>query len=503
MKTKYIIAIAALTLSITSCTKLDEELNGQIGNQGVSAGNVASLLNASYTAMRNPFQGPYGFWALQEFPSDEAIAPTRAGDWDDNGQWRALHLHRWAPDHLRINSVFRDLNSVSYVTTNLLQFNPTPVQAAQARFLRAFAQFSILDGWGQVPYREAGEDVTLPSKARNATDQIAYLISELTAIIPDLPEGPIDIANKDAAKMLLMKCYLNKGAFLNRRTPTFDAAEMAIVVKLADEIIATGKYSLSDNYFTNFAPNNGETSKELVFTAKNIGGSDAGGVNGMWIAGLHYNQRPSGNNGFATLSDFYDKFEATDKRRGGPYPGVTSVSGVNAGFLVGQQFDEKGTALTDRNGKPLIFTPVVSIIERDRDRLEVAGIRVIKYPIDYASVSNGLANNDWVYYRYADVLMMKAEALLRTSQVAPALTIVNSIRSIRGATALTTLTLDNLLDERGREFYWEGIRRQDLIRFGKFLEIWQEKPADDPKYLLFPIPDNQLGNPNLVQNPGY
>ena len=99
--------------------------------------------------------------------------------------------------------------------------------------------------------------------------------------------------------------------------------------------------------------------------------------------------------------------------------------------------------------------------------------------------------------------MMKAEALLRTSQNGPALTIVNSIRTLRGATALPALTLENLLDERGREFYWEGVRRQDLIRFGKFLEIWQEKPSDDPKYLLFPIPDNQLGNPNLVQDPGY
>ena len=503
MKNKYIIAIAAITLSFASCTKLDENLNGQIGNTGVSAGNVSSLLNASYTSMRNPFQGPYGWWALQEFPSDEAIAPTRAGDWDDNGQWRALHLHRWAPDHLRINSVFRDLNSVSYVTTNLLQFNPTTLQAAQARFLRAFAQFAILDGWGQVPYREPGEDVTLPAKARNATEQIAYLISEINAVINDLPDGPTDLATKDAAKVLLMKCYLNKGAFLNRTAPTFDATEMAEVIKLADQIISSNKYTLATNYFANFAPTNDQLSKELIFTAKNVGGTDAGGVNGMWIAGLHYNQNPGGNNGFATLSDFYDKFEASDTRRGGPYPGISTVSGVNVGFLIGQQFNQTGTPLKDRNGQNLIFTPEVSIIERDRNHLEVAGIRVIKYPIDYGNLANGLAENDWVYYRYSDVLLMKAEALLRTSQNGPALALVNSLRTVRGASVLPALTLDILLDERGREFYWEGVRRQDLIRFGKFLEIWQEKPSDDPKYLLFPIPDNQLGNPNLVQNPGY
>src|SRR5690606_14505346 len=111
MRTKYITAFVALALFATGCTKLDENLNGQIGNTGVSSGNVAALLNASYTAMRSPYQGTYGWWALQEFPTDEAIAPTRAGDWDDNGAWRALHLHRWATDHPRISNVFRDLNS--------------------------------------------------------------------------------------------------------------------------------------------------------------------------------------------------------------------------------------------------------------------------------------------------------------------------------------------------------------------------------------------------------
>jgi len=503
MKNINIIVCAALLFSSLACTKLDESLNGQIGNEGISSGNVTALLNASYTAMRNPYQGPWGWWSLQEFPSDEAIVPTRAGDWDDNGAWRALHLHRWAADHARISSTFRDLNSVSYVATNVLQFNPSPGQAAQARFLRAFAQFSILDGWGQVPYREPGEDVTQPSKIRNASDEITYLIAELTAIIPDLPDGPVYNANKDAAKVLLMKCYLNKGAFLNRTSPTFDAADMAKVISLADEIINGGKFSLTPNYYDNFAPTNDALSKENIFTAQNIGGSDAGGVKDIWVPGLHYNQSPSGYNGFSTLSDFYAKFEATDTRRGGSYAGVTNVSGLKVGFLIGQQFDQNGALLKDRRGNNLIFTPEVSIIERDPNHLEVAGIRIVKYPVDYANTATNLAENDWVYFRYADVLLMKAEAQLRTGLGAAALPIVNSIRVARGASAFASLTLDNLLDERGRELFWEGLRRQDLIRFNKFLIPWQEKPVDDPKYLVFPIPDNQLGNPNFVQNPGY
>lgn len=502
MKNKSIIGFVAVALSLSGCTKLNEDLNGQVGTSGVTSGNVASVLGASYAAMIGPYQAPWNWSALQEVTSDEVIVPTRAGDWDDNGAWRSLHLHKWAPDHSRISDVFRDLNSISYVATSVLGSSPTPSQAAQARFLRAFSQFSILDGWGQVPYRDAGEDVTKPSRVRNAADEINYLISELTAIIPDLPAGPANVANKNAARTLLMKVYLNKGAFLNRTAPTFDAADMAKVISLADEI-ALGGYTLSANYFDNFAPTNDMLSKENIFTAQNIAGSSGSDLDGMWKCTTHYNQNPNGYNGFSTLSNFYNKFEAADQRRGGSYAGQTNISGIRIGFLVGQQVDQNGVALKDRKGNPLAFTPEVSIIERDPNHLEVAGIRVIKYPIDYANTGSKKPDNDWVYFRYADVLLMKAEAQLRTSQAAQALLTVNLIRATRGASAFTALNLDNLLDERGRELYWESFRRQDLIRFGKFLAAWQEKPTSESKYLVFPIPDNQLGNPNLIQNPGY
>lgn len=502
MKNKYIFSFALVALSFSSCTKLDEDLNGQVSNAGVSSSNVASLLSASYAAMIGPYQAPWNWSALQEVTSDECIVPTRAGDWDDNGAWRSLHQHKWAADHTRISDVFRDLNSISYVATSVLGGSPSASQAAEARFLRAFAQFSILDGWGQVPYRDAGEDVTKPSRVRNATEEVAYLISELTAIIPALPAGPADVANKNAAKTLLMKVYLNKGAFLNRTAPTFDSGDMNNVITLADEIAASG-YTLTTNYFDNFAPTNDVISKENIFTAKNIGGATGSDLDGQWKCTTHYNQNPNGYNGFSSLSNFYAKFEAADKRRGGNYAGQTEVSGLKVGFLVGQQVDQNGTALKDRKGNPLAFTPEVSIIERDPNHLEVAGIRVIKYPVDFANAGSRKPDNDWVYFRYSDVLLMKAEAQLRSSRVAEALTVVNALRTVRGASLLPTLTLDVLLDERGRELYWESFRRQDLIRFGKYLEAWQEKSVSEAKYLVFPIPDNQLGNPNLIQNTGY
>jgi hypothetical protein len=175
---------------------------------------------------------------------------------------------------------------------------------------------------------------------------------------------------------------------------------------------------------------------------------------------------------------------------------------VNVGYLVGQQYNLTTDApLQDRKGNPLAFTREVKSRETGTN-LEVTGIRVIKYPYDYPH-KDQQTNNDYAIFRYADVLLMKAEALLRTG--APgALPIVNSLRAKRGAPALGSVDLASLLDERGREMYWEGWRRNDQIRFGTYLKASQEKPASDPKYLLFPISNNQLAvNPNLTQNPGY
>ena len=211
-----------------------------------------------------------------------------------------------------------------------------------------------------------------------------------------------------------------------------------------------------------------------------------------------------------TLSDFYSKFEASDKRRGVAYPTNSTTftnpgSRVNVGFLVGQQYDMRNDApLKDRTGAPLVFTPEISIVEKGAN-LEVTGIRAYKYMIDYTNADNNFWNNDYVFFRLGDVMLMKAEAQMRSANTVGALGIVNALRANRGATPLGALSLDNLIDERGRELYLESWRKQDLIRFGKFLNPRIQKPqTSDQKYLVFPIPNGQVaGNPNLSQNLGY
>jgi starch-binding outer membrane protein, SusD/RagB family len=519
MYMKKILIVSLVSIGMFGCTKLEEKFNGQLSDAEAQrlfssgGGNVGSLLQATYDAMRTPYQDQSRIWASQEHTTDEAIGPTRAGDWDDNGVWRVLHSHQWDANHSFLADSYRELGKVQFAATDLLRFGPTPSQGAQAKLLRAFSMFSMLDGWDQVPYRENTADPYEVPKVRKGTAALDYIVGELTAIIPDLPVGPANVANKDAARVLLMKCLLNKGVYANRATPAFAAADMNQVITLADQIMnSTRNYSLASNFFNNFAPSNDGISTENIFTAENQGGVSSGNVRSRWFCTLHYNQNPSGWNGFTTLSDFYDKFEAADKRRGGnPYPGMNQ--GILPGFLIGQQFNAAGNPLFDQRGNLLSFTRQVKAIEVGAN-LQVTGIRVVKYPIDYTSGDN--SNNDYVYFRISDVLLMKAEAILRggTATANPAafggantaLGIVNFLRThpSRGASALGSLTLDNLLDERGRELYWEGWRRNDLIRFGKFLAAWQEKPASDAKRLLFPIPARSLtANPNLVQNPGY
>ena len=508
MKHSKIFLLLFLNIIFFSCTKLDERFRGELSENnsgGVSPGDL--LINA-YNSVSGTFETG-NFWQLQEQTSDEIIAPTRGPDWDDNGNWRALHAHTWNADHSAISGAFSDLLGAQFAASNVLQFNPNAQQAAEARFIRALSMFGVLDGWGQVPYRENLTDYKIDPTTLKGTDATDFIISELNTAMNDLPDaGPAYVANKNAARALLMKVYLNKGVFADPANPSFAAGDMDQVITLADQITASGKYAVaSSTYFNNFAPNNDAISTENIFTFYNQNGDRGQNIQGTWFQIAHYNMDPGGWNGFATLSDFYDKFDANDERLGQyyVYPGSRPNPGhrINVGFLAGQQYNlTTDAALQDRKGHPLIFTREVHLRETGDD-LEITGIRADKYPYDYANY-NSQNNNDWALFRYADVLLMKAEALLRTGKDADALTVVNTVRTARGVSALGSVTLDNLLDERGREMYWEGWRRQDLIRFGKYLQPWQEKPTDDPKYLLFPIPSSQIAvNPNLVQNAGY
>ncbi|MET4105678.1 RagB/SusD family nutrient uptake outer membrane protein [Hymenobacter sp. UYP22] len=506
-------------LQLASSCELNEELEGQLTENQVSNDGPAALLTGAYNAQRDPIQGCVSVFALQEVSTDARIMPTRGPDWDDNGKWRQLFNHTWDANNERVRDTYTQLNGIIYATTDLLRFSPTAQQGAEARFLRAWASYLVLDMYDQVLYRDPGEDLSTLARVRKGSEALDFIVSELTAVQAALPDAPVSRATKDAARVLLMKCYLNKGVYANRATPTFAAADMNQVIRLADEVINSGKYSFTANFFDNFAPNNGTIGTENIFTQANTFGN-SGPTRDFWKFVSHYNMRPvDGYNGPATTAEFYDLFEATDKRRGQAYDvaGGPANPGrrINVGFLVGQQYNlTNDAALTTRGGAPLIFTKDINLSETGSD-LEAKGIRPLKYPVDYVSEAKGGngCENDHVSFRLADVLLMKAEAMLRGgtptsagSYGGTALAIVNSLRThpSRGASALGSLTLDGLLAERGRELYGESWRRQDMIRFGKFLLARKDKPQSNPRCLVYPIPQTQVDiNRNITQNPGY
>ncbi len=532
---------------LSGCSKLDENLGSTLTNGQTSSSlgpqGTQLLLQAAYTDLTifNSDQGQV--LNLEENASDESLVPTRGGDWDDNGAWRVMHNHTWNADLSSILNTFNSLNKLNFDATNVLAFSPTPTQAAQARFLRAFALYHLLTLYGQYPFRNPGDNLLNAPTVKAGADGAQFIIDELNTILPDLGPGGnanMTLANADAAKALLMKCYMIKGVVASPAAPTFADGDMQQVISIGNSI--TG-YTYMNEYFDNFSVTN-KNSTEAIFAYPNYTGVSAGnaGINNRWFMTLHYNQYTPDNpnagwNGFSSVADFYNTFGVTttidafnpklsdtlvDSRLGGRfYPGVTDKSGQRPGLMIGQQYNENKVALKDRKGNPLSFDPNISanMIETGSN-LEVTGIRVEKYPPDLTTGQgsyNGPSGNWLMLLRYADIRLLVAEAQTRLAHTntltSDALAIVNELRTARHAATVSSMTLVNssnvvdpstLLAERSRELYWESQRRTDLIRFGVYLKPWSYKPTDDPKNLFYPIPNQALAaNPNLVQNPGY
>lgn len=491
---KFFLFGALGVFAFGSCTDLEVEERDSVPVVATGSGtsvNVGELLTSAYKDL-GAFTDQNNIYALFDHTSDEMIPPTRGVDWGDNGVWRTLHQHTWDATHSAVLGAWNQLNQRAFKCNQILSANPAPnaQQAAEAKFLRAFYRFHVMDLFGQVPDRGANEGVDVNPKVYTRSEAFDLIVKDLTEALPNLPAtGPKaqnSSATQAAANALLARLYLNKAVYKSARPEgpyTFDAADMDKVIQYADAVTAAG-YSLEPNYFNNFSTS---AATEVIFT------SVEGTPQNRWFMTLHYSQNPSGWNGFTTLADFYAKFEAGDQRIGNyPTPNGSNFSGIGRGFLKGQQYKDDGSVLIDsRTQKPLSFTPDVPLAGAATDK----GIRVIKYHPANAG--------QYILLRYADVYLMKTEALMRKNDPA-ALAHVNALRAVRGATPLSSLDPAKMLDERGRELYWEGIRRIDQVRFGTFDDTWSFKTVTAGSRVLFPIPQQALdSNPNLKQNDGY
>ena len=545
------ISSLAFVMVIASCTKLDTKLNAPNGEAIIEPGGAPqpSDLITVYQQL-NQLYGQGNTYAMQEHTTDELMGPTRGTDWDDFGTWRKLHLHTWDGAHNQINDSWNGLNQAIFQTTLLAEATSADEQTkAEAIFLRAYFSYLTCDMFGQLQHRPATAAIDVIPDVYNRGEAIDFIISELEKVIPKLPSftrARRDKATKEAAQFLLAKCYLNKSVY--KKDPsspggpyTFAAADMNKVVELANAISANAEFKVADYYWDNFTWENGAKSTENIFVRNN----ESGGNNTVWATcmGNHYSMTPDGWNGFTTLADFYNSFDDADVRKRDTVKGTIVFSGSAkdsvpaedssiywnkatksssyirltgrpAGFLVGQQRgpsykDKKYIGLPvnnlkDRAGNPLVFTPGVSLFFSTESK----GIRTNKYPLDPRESNGGGwgSKNEFVFFRFSDLRLMKAEAILRGGTDAEsALSIINEIRAKRNVTNLGEASLTALLAERGRELYLEAWRRNDLIRFGKFNDPVNERAVkSDGTRVVFPIPLIALSsNPNLKQNSGY
>jgi hypothetical protein len=522
METKNIkllsLAMGIAMLGTVSCSKLDDQTYGTISaatdEEAAKIIPPAAYLQGAYDAL-NSWDNQGGVYAMMEHPTDEMMGPTRGTDWDDGGVWRQLHLHTWTPTHGEVNSAWDRLNTGQFRATQAIAFAGDNVQVkAEASFIKAWFMFFILDLYGQVPSRELTDPLDANPKVLTRSQAVDQCIADLTFAEANLTANTgADKVTKQAAQALLAKIYLNKAVY-SSATPggplNFAKADMDKVIEFSNKVISSGKFSLQPigKYFESFSWNN-TGSSELIFSVKNIPGDVRANPRFTWRMGTHYNQATNGWNGFTTLADFYDSFEPADSRIGGALPGLTDVTGLRTGFLIGQQFDGAGKPLQGRSA-PMVFTKNVSLTASD----DLLGIRVVKYAPkpdatgNIKDVDERQTDNDYVFLRYGDVLLMKAEAILRGGSDPSgqsALQIVNNLRATRGASVLANLTSASMLAERGRELYYEGWRRQDQIRFGTFNDPVDQRPTKSAATkLIFPIPQKAVDtNPNLKQNPGY
>lgn len=522
---KKLIYIISLSVAVifAGCTDLTDSDEDGIARETVEGGgsqidDPAAALSGVYAQMNgfaNQTNSPY---ALMEHPSDEMMGPTRGTDWSDFGVWRQLHLHTWDPSHSIVLENWNIINQGVFRATQVIEAGSANAQqVAEAKFLRGLFMFYVMDLYGQVPFRAADAGPNDVPSVMTRPEAFDFIVTDLEEARPELPNlasgADAATASQEAVDFLLAKLYLNKAVYTQATSdnPTmdfsFNSEDMNEVISRVNNLQSNGYLAL-DDYWENFYINNTTESSELVFVLDNESDDAPAAVSNFHRMTLHYNQTPSSWNGFTTISEFYSNFdEDSDVRKQSEIPELTEATGLNVGFLEGQQYgpggEESGEALTDRGGNPLVFTEEVDLFYSD----EKMGIRAIKYPPRPDDPANTLLATDFVVFRFADARLMKAEAIMRGGtdpQGETALGIVNELRNQRGASTLGSINEEVMLAERGRELYWEGWRRNDQVRFGTFTDAWTGKEQSDVSRILFPIPQQAMDtNPNFTQNSGY
>lgn len=541
MKKLYLYLLAgSVTLNLACSSFLEEHPRDGLSEEEAYASisdlyrnGVASLYNCigSYKDSEGLQGTGRGIYDLNTFTTDEAIMPTRGGDWYDGGFWQGLFLHQWGVNSDAILNtweyLFRSIKQCNYSLEQIERFSAThsdkelPAYKAEVRALRAMFYYYTMDLFGRVPLiisSNAG-DKTMMQAGRD--EIFTFIVKELQEAAPFLSEERSNTpgtyygrVTRAVAYFLLAKLALNTevymdadwtdGVYPNGSTIYFTVDGKRLNAWQTTQYYCTELarmgYRLENDYTSNFAIFN-ESSQENIFV---VPMNKTLYTNQMQypFRSRHYNHAKAyglgGENGSSATLEVLQTYgygtDAVDPR-------------FDYCYFADEVYDLQGNPVLLDNGERLIYHPdKVALDVSNTEYEQTAGARMKKYEVDNTALKDGkLMDNDIVLFRYADVLLMMSEAKVRNGEDGTAE--LNEVRGRVGA-PYREATLENLLAERQMELAWEGWRRQDLIRFRQFTRPYSfrpQLPGEANGYTtVFPIPEKVIVmNGLLEQNPGY
>lgn len=455
-------------------------------------------------------------YRIMEVSTDEQNVLGRINGWWQNTTFLELMEHTWTADNSYIDSGWDTFFEIVGQTNALiasLEKSDLDVEdvIAELQALRAYAYFFLMDLYGNVPiFTNAKVEATDLPEQNTRTEVFDFVVSELSDAAQILP-SQTDIGSeyygrftKEAMYALLATIYLNGEVYTG-------TAYYSEAITYADLVINSGAFSLLPDYFDNFVYDNEENAEMIftgVFTPNSTGGIGHPFVQKTLpsISGGLFDLPYSPQNGFGTTEAIYNLYEDEDVRKEMFFPYGPMINPNNGDTVMVESVVTDGTSALYVEGEstegpvPYVITEPTGL----QNQSMTAGIKWIKWGLD-PETNGGSAGNDVAFLRYADILLIKAEALIRNGSTSDeALSLVNQVRERSNASTLTSIEFDDILDERGRELAFEMTRRRDLIRFDKFTAAWQFKEESEDFRNLYPIPRAARdANPNLEQNPGY
>ena len=571
---QYIIGSMLLSSILLASCSLDETPRSKFSEKEAFSTSKLVYVNSVanvYSSIGNGLYGSDGgsVHTFQEFSSDASMIPGRQGDWVDGGAWQNIFLHNFESSVSKYNDVWNNLyrviglanSSIDRLNKYLGEHPEYAEYVYELRALRAVYYYYVMDLFGQVPLVVSSEVSANEVNQSNRSDVFKFVTSELAECIPHLSDSKSQNEGeyygritKAVAYMCMAKCAINAPVYtIDDTNPTSYSAfvgtdksgkataseeqgktvsEMGkninitldgetrnaweTAVYCADQIASLG-YRLQPSYADNFIVAN-QNSVENIWTRPN----DC--VNYKIedyniVRTLHYNHGGAiGYQGWNGACSSKQQMLVYGYGTANPDPRLKLNFYTDKDYM-----EETGKAVEDgATGKDLEYMPLAVKVDftatDDPHAMKCAGARMKKYEFDKSTTQQYSFNNDLVIWRYADALLLKAEAEYRMGNKAEALTIVNEVRGRVAATPRTELTLNDILDERMLELAWEGVRRQDQIRFCTFTEPTADRfkgvthnasagdyNDDTQGYtMVYPIPYAVLNlNKKLGQNPGY